>query len=122
SGAHPAGPGEVIARVDDWDVVDAPTHPAFVPAWLGAATAAGPSRTRRPLGAGLDPARARVIGGEQSNTSIVIPVADDAAGGAILKVFRVVAAGPNPDVEVPVALAALDDGGGLVPQVLGLLE
>ncbi|WP_448073025.1 maltokinase N-terminal cap-like domain-containing protein [Georgenia yuyongxinii] len=61
-------------------------------------------------------AGSRVLRGEQSNTSIIF---DAATGGTpvILKVFRVVQAGHNPDVEVQEALA----GGGStrVPRPLG---
>jgi len=49
-----------------------------------------------------DLAGARVVAGEQSNTSVLMP---QVAGGAILKVLRTVAPGPNPDLDVPRALA-----------------
>ncbi|GMA25251.1 hypothetical protein GCM10025864_30100 [Luteimicrobium album] len=49
-----------------------------------------------------DLAGARVVAGEQSNTSVLMP---QVAGGAILKILRTVAPGPNPDLDVPRALA-----------------
>ncbi|MFD1507465.1 aminoglycoside phosphotransferase [Georgenia yuyongxinii] len=58
----------------------------------------------------------RVLRGEQSNTSIIFDVADGATP-VILKVFRVVQAGHNPDVEVQEALAA--GGSTRVPRPLG---
>jgi len=73
--------------------------PAFLRAWLAAAD--GP-------GAVVDPDRARVLSGEQSNSSVVLPAPESspATRGAILKVFRTLAPGDNPDVDVPRALAA----------------
>ncbi|WP_245859305.1 aminoglycoside phosphotransferase [Luteimicrobium subarcticum] len=79
-------------------VHDGPAHAAYLAHVVGAATWVGdPVR-----GAG-DLADARVIAGEQSNTSVILP---RLAGGAILKVLRTVAPGPNPDLDVPRALAA----------------
>ncbi len=91
--AAAAAPG-VIAQVPDGVLVDGPHDAAFVRAWLAAAhdDGAAPSRIGRP----------RVAAGEQSNTSVLLP---DADRPGILKVFRVVTLGPNPDVDVPLALA-----------------
>ncbi|GAA4416544.1 trehalose biosynthesis protein [Georgenia halophila] len=89
----------------------------------------GPQDSSRAHGhrTGLLPAlrvlRARVLGGEQSNTSVVIDTVDatTTAEGAvrpvILKVFRVLHAGDNPDVEVQQALALA--GADRVPQPVG---
>lgn len=90
--------------------------PAFLRAWL--AVADGP-------GGDVDPDHPRVLTGEQSNTSVVLPAAPDPDGGppraaAILKVFRALSPGDNPDVDVPRALAA--DGWVHVPRPLGWLE
>ena len=59
---------------------------------------------------------AKVMDGEQSNTSIVI----DGAQPLICKVFRVVADGDNPDVVVQSALAAA--GSTAVPATVGWVE
>ncbi|GAA2021531.1 1,4-alpha-glucan branching protein GlgB [Pseudokineococcus marinus] len=75
-----------------------------------AAGAAGATGTLAP-GASLDPsATSRVLGGEQSNTSVVVGA--DGPEPAILKVFRVLSPGENPDVVVAAAL-----WGAGVPQV-----
>lgn len=106
------------------EVRDGCGDPAFLRAWLAAAD--GP-------GAAVDPERARVLTGEQSNTSVVLPAvtATGGAGGgdgadglppgpAILKVFRALSPGDNPDVDVPRALAA--HGWHHVPRPLGWLD
>ncbi len=89
----PGGPG-AIARVPGGVLVDGPHDPAFVRAWLAVAhdDGAAPTRIGHP----------RVAAGEQSNTSVLLP---DADRPGILKVFRVVTLGPNPDVDVPLALS-----------------
>jgi maltokinase len=57
-----------------------------------------------------------VITGEQSNTSLVF---DDAA---ILKVFRRVYPGHNPDIEVHQALGALEDGSRHIAKLFGYVS
>ncbi|ANC32984.1 phosphotransferase [Isoptericola dokdonensis] len=65
--------------------------------------------------------RARVLAGEQSNTSVFLPAVPSPSGtGAMLKILRTVADGPHPDVVVPAALTA--DGWDGVPRFLGALE
>jgi maltokinase len=62
----------------------------------------------------------RVLSGEQSNTSIIIDLVDahDQPGRPVIcKVFRVVAAGQNPDVSVQSALAHA--GSRFVPEPVG---
>jgi len=98
-------------------VYDGPHDPAYVrallrlladegEAWSGEGAALGRARAVQPPGGwAVDPgAPAKVLGGEQSNTSIVV----DAAGErpVIMKIFRVLAGGDNPDVVVQTALAA----------------
>jgi maltokinase len=61
----------------------------------------------------------RVLGGEQSNTSLIY--GDGVEGpGAMLKVFRRLVAGTNPDVELLHALAQA--GNTSVPALLGWVE
>lgn len=64
----------------------------------------------------------RVLSGEQSNTSIICEVAD--GGGTqrtvITKVFRVLAAGTNPDIELQEVLSGA--GTPRVPEFLGALR
>lgn len=105
------GPGRSGAVVT-YDVVDGPHHPAGWRALLRGATWAGGGSPGV-----LDAGRARVVTGEQSNTSVVLP---GVAGGTILKVVRAVAVGPNPDLEVPRALA--DGGWAGVPRPLAWLS
>ncbi|WP_082177053.1 1,4-alpha-glucan branching protein GlgB [Arsenicicoccus sp. oral taxon 190] len=67
--------------------------------------------------------RSSVLKGEQSNTSIIIEPSGDPGRSAtplIVKVFRVLSAGDNPDVTVQSALA--DAGSTLVPAPLGALR
>lgn len=124
-----SGPARVVA------LVDGPHHPAFWAAWARSAIAAGTlldERAARAVARRAQVGRLRVTTGEQSNTSVVLPAPaagvgsepaktagaaqgagavragdpDDAAtGDLIVKVFRVLAPGRNPDVEVSVALA-----------------
>ena len=75
-------------------LVDGCHDPAFLRAWLAAAEHDVPVEP--------DLTGMRVLTGEQSNTSVLLPAAGPAA---ILKVFRGLSAGPNPDVDVPLALS-----------------
>ncbi|QHT54993.1 aminoglycoside phosphotransferase [Cellulomonas sp. H30R-01] len=105
-------PTDVVGHVGGRAVLDGAAHPAFVAAWLAAAD--GP-------GAPVDPSTARAVSGEQSNTSVILRAAPDApAPAAILKVLRAVAAGENPDVDVPRHL--VDVGSADVPPPLAWLQ
>ncbi len=129
----------VIGTLADGSLlVDGCHDPAFWRAWLGAAQPAGGSVPDRSGAGGTGPGQtgtdetstdlagadlagtdltgARVLGGEQSNTSVLLP---SAAPPAILKVFRGLSAGPNPDVDVPLALARVGWRG--VPRPLAWL-
>ncbi len=73
---------------------------------------------------GLEVARAAVLSGEQSNTSIIVTTrslgpdtGDPAPKPSIIKIFRVLHDGENPDVVVQSALASA--GSSLVPRPLG---
>jgi len=105
-----AGDGDVIGTLGDVPVRDGAGSPEFVAAWLAAAS--GP-------GAPVDPATARVLTGEQSNTSVILSAPGGGTPVAILKVLRTVADGPNPDIEVPRRLVEVGWDG--VPAPLGWL-
>lgn len=114
------GPQDVLGTVTrdgaQLTVADGCADPAFLRAWF--ALARRKSGLLPDLVAGdLDaPGAARVLSGEQSNTSVLLPAA---APPAILKVFRLVTAGQNPDVAVPAALHGVGWTG--VPRPLGWL-
>ncbi|WP_366181300.1 hypothetical protein ABXS69_04180 [Actinomyces timonensis] len=97
-------------------LIDGAHHPAFWRAWAEDAAAAGTVLGAEGAAAIAQRAeRLRVTTGEQSNTSVIMPAPRDperasgpedaATGDLIVKLFRVLAPGRNPDVEVPVALA-----------------
>lgn len=108
------GPGDVIGTLDGATVRDGVGDPAFLRSWLAAA-----DRPPNGPGAAVDTARARVLTGEQSNTSVVLPAAGGGGPTAILKVLRTVADGANPDVDVPRRLVEVGWDG--VPAPLGWL-
>lgn len=89
--AEGADPGAVVGTVAGRTVLDAAGDARFLSAWLSAAD--GP-------GAAVDVSAARVVTGEQSNTSVVLPGVDGVPTG-ILKVLRTLAGGENPDIDVP---------------------
>ncbi|TFC59277.1 phosphotransferase [Cryobacterium sp. TMB1-7] len=121
-------------------VYDAPHDPVYAAALLGFITSAASPSSDDPDGvtargellrAGVGPAdstpysvtASRVISGEQSNTSIILDVADETGRPGrpvICKVFRVVAAGSNPDVSVQSALAGA--GSRFVPEPIGAVS
>jgi 1,4-alpha-glucan branching enzyme len=90
-------------------VYDAPHDPVYVTALL--------AELERPAGhpAATAPTASHVLSGEQSNTSVIAEQAGSAP--VIVKVFRTLHPGANPDVEV---LAALD-GSPQVPTLVGWL-
>lgn len=100
-------PAGLIAEAGTTRLYDGAFHPAFVAAWLEAATwSPSAPPTTRPF----DLRGMRVLTGEQSNTSVLLP---HVGGGSMLKLFRSLASGQNPDVVVPRALA--DAGWAGVP-------
>ena len=111
-------------------LVDGPHHPAFWRAWARAAIDSGSILSEQAATAIIQRSqRLHVTTGEQSNTSVILPAPappgtggegstaqagapeqetapeDTATGDLIIKLFRVLAPGRNPDVEVSVALA-----------------
>ncbi len=82
---------------------------------IGAGQGLGPLAMHRAHGAVFETALdSLVLTGEQSNTSLVF------GDESILKVFRRLAPGPNPDLEVTTALTA--QGSSQVAPVLGWIE
>lgn len=61
-----------------------------------------------------------VFAGEQSNTSVIIRSEDSKCDSVILKFFRIISDGTNPDVEVGQALTAL--GSPVVPRTWGWID
>jgi maltokinase len=85
--------GDLVGHLPSGEAVrDAAGSAAYLTAFLAAAD--GP-------GVEVDTAAGRVITGEQSNTSVILPAPDGGLPVAICKVLRTVADGPNPDVDVP---------------------
>ncbi|NUL49337.1 1,4-alpha-glucan branching protein GlgB [Cellulosimicrobium funkei] len=124
-GAQAALIGRWEGRAGTRWVYDGTQDPAFLAAWLEMMRRELPTADGRSAGhAYADfsgwPAfeattlRARVLEGEQSNTSVVV---DTERGALILKFFRVLAAGANPDVEIGLALSAA--GSREVPVTFG---
>ncbi len=102
----------LIGAHGDRAVFDAPYDPVFAAALLGAIRGgAHPTGSERVTGSA-------VMSGEQSNTSIV--VSTHAAGEVMVKVFRVVQHGQNPDAELQGALSAA--GAEYVPRFVGALD
>jgi maltokinase len=120
--AVPGGP----LRVDD-ATRDPDGRAALVAALISGDGAAGPQlvvstrRTTAPSvrqASALAPGRAmrtRLLDGEQSNTSLIVEA--EGASPLIVKLFRVLQDGENPDVVLPEALTA--QGSSRVPAVVG---
>ncbi|MFJ4160215.1 aminoglycoside phosphotransferase [Microbacterium testaceum] len=123
-------PGSLIGPADEGLVwTDATTDPAFTKALYALVTVGGDVGSDEdgfrgiPLGAtggrALAPQMtARVLSGEQSNTSIIYrPEGEEPGVPVICKLFRQVNPGINPDVELQSALAA--GGAAFVPGAIG---
>lgn len=105
--SRPIDPSHVIAADDGITVVDGPHDPAYAQALL--MLIIGPSP---------EPSAAEVLVGEQSNSSIIFRPARQHP--IIVKVFRRLHPGVNPDIELQTALSAT--GTAHVPRTLGALE
>jgi 1,4-alpha-glucan branching enzyme len=116
--------GPDAEHVDERWVYDGTHDPLFIAAWLElmrAESETSDGRTRGHAGAGFadrrpftPPLDASVLPGEQSNTSVVVKRGDEAL---IVKFFRVLEAGPNPDVEIGAVLS--ETGAREVPATYG---
>ncbi len=124
-GTIPRGWGpHLIGRVGDRYLFDGPRDPAFARALVrliareehveGSDAAADGRFLDRPMPTGTG--GSRVLSGEQSNTSVVVE-GDAGAPAAIVKVFRTLQDGENPDVVLQSALSAA--GSPFVPPCLG---
>lgn len=105
--SSPIADDAVIGRDGDDYLVDATRHPAFAIGMLAEM--------------GVDVSRvtgSRVLTGEQSNTSIVYD--EDGRPSIILKLFRTLHHGENPDVTIQRALSAV--GSPFVPRFFGSLD
>lgn len=124
--ARPERDGDAAALIGEAGgrfLYDGPTEEAYVAALIGLMTGELRSEGRdahaqgHALGERIEVRSSRRLTGEQSNTSIVAELAGDRL--ALVKVFRVVQDGENPDVST---LAALTAGGSLrTPALLGWL-
>ena len=102
----------LIGANGDRAVFDAPHDPLFAAALLGAIRGDAPAKgAEQVIGSG-------VMSGEQSNTSII--VSTRSAGEVMVKVFRVVQHGQNPDAELQRALSVT--GAEYVPRFVGSLD
>lgn len=103
----PPAADAVISHDADGYLIDAARHPAFATGLLAEM--------------GIDTSRvtgSRILTGEQSNTSIVFD--EDGQATIILKLFRALHHGENPDVTVQRALS--NAGSPYVPRFLGNLD
>lgn len=102
-----------VAATDNGALLDATTDSEWVRA-LAARIDADPE-SLRPIGT---VSSSRVLSGEQSNTSVICDT--DSGEQVIVKVFRVLHHGDNPDVTTQLALSAA--GSTRVPRVYGALR
>ncbi len=86
-------PGVGEAAGPGWRGYDGPHDPAYVRALLGELSTGAPALVT-----------SSVLGRQQSHTSVVCSLEDTEP--VLVKVFRTVSPGPNPDVELPAALFA----------------
>lgn len=109
-------------------LVDAPTDPAYTRTLLDLLVRGHRAEGARTLAQGRPAASApspgaehsaRVLSGEQSNTSIIY-VPDAAGTPVICKIYRQLHAGLNPDIELQTALA--DAGSAYVPRAIGSID
>ena len=112
-------------------LIDGPHDPAYAAALLHLVTDGGtvrgrgtvaighPAASSRHAGATPAPHRARVLTGEQSNTSISFTF-DDGTTPVICKIYRQLHPGTNPDIELNNALS--DAHSPHVPRAVGWVE
>ncbi|WP_213814065.1 phosphotransferase [Glaciihabitans sp. dw_435] len=113
---------EPIGVVDDWSIYDG-THDSAYPSALlklilGNESVDGASGHRQPGTQDIEVISSKVLSGEQSNTSIICTVTDGPS--IIIKVFRALHHGENPDVTLQSVIAAA--GSDLVPASIGYVS
>ncbi|VXA99495.1 putative Maltokinase [Microbacterium sp. 8M] len=119
----PGSPNAVGSPEPGWTLLDGAHDPAFATALRRLVTAGGSGTGPGSEAHGVPvlpaPATGRwtsdVLRGEQSNTSIIFR--SDDAPPMIVKIFRLLHAGVNPDIELQSGLAAA--GSPFVPRALG---
>jgi predicted trehalose synthase len=120
--SEPLTDAEPIGRHGDRFVYDAPHDPAFATAIIdlifGLSSASGSLGKPQPGATRPSIETATVLRGEQSNTSIICQVHDGVP--VMLKIFRALHDGENPDVVLQSAIAAA--GSQLVPVSIGSLS
>lgn len=115
----------LIGEVDGRYLYDAPHDPAYVDGLLRTIAAGGLLEGADARATGhpsADPGSAstsHVFSGEQSNTSIVVSVDGGPVPQVIVKLFRLVHHGENPDVTLQAGISAA--GSDRVPQSFGVL-
>lgn len=102
----------LIGQIPEGAVIDGPTHPALVAAWLDVCE--GPLTSAYEI----QPALTQLLSNEQSNTSMILSTTEGPV--AVLKILRHLVVGAHPDVDVPRALTA--QGWDGVPQPLAWLQ
>lgn len=108
--------------------IDGPFDPAFTDALIGLMLSGGTCGGPRAIARGVtslaldedSPRTAAVVTGEQSNTSLVYRTDSDDGMPIIVKLYRQVHPGLNPEIELASALAA--DGSIHVPRAVGSIE
>ena len=111
-----------IAAIDGRFTYDAPSDPVYAATLLrmilGEDVSGDAAGHRQPGAEPVEVISAAVLSGEQSNTSIICQVSSGPP--VIVKVFRALHNGENPDVTLQSAIAAA--GSDLVPRSLGHLS
>lgn len=121
----PGAERALIGEVDGRYLYDAPHDPAYVGIFLRTVADGGRLEGAEAFATGhpsADPGTAissRVFSGEQSNTSIVVNVDGGPVPQIIVKLFRLVHHGENPDVTLQTGISAA--GSDRVPRSFGVL-
>ncbi|WP_165215491.1 hypothetical protein [Schaalia sp. ZJ1691] len=101
TGQHPDSETAVIAHIEDQWVVDGPQHPATIRAWAMRARSQATMTDEVYSSLCVAAANARMLTGEQSNSSVLVPTD---SGPRLIKFYRVLQPGIHPELEVTLAL------------------